>query len=66
MSATHSAAIVQKHLVLQNRSRHLHIPQFHILILAWSRLVILYGGGRPIPLSPRQRKTDGLCPVASV
>jgi hypothetical protein len=43
MSATHSAAIAQSHLRLQNRTRHLSIPQYHILILAWSALVILYG-----------------------
>lgn len=43
MSATHSAAIAQNHFLLQNRSKHLNIPQYHILILAWSALVILYG-----------------------
>jgi hypothetical protein len=43
MSATHSAAIAQSHSLLQNRSKHLNIPQYHILILAWSALVILYG-----------------------
>jgi hypothetical protein len=43
MPATHSAAIAQSHLFLQNQSRQLNIPLYHILILAWSALVILYG-----------------------
>jgi hypothetical protein len=43
MPVTHSAAIFQHHLLLQNRSKHFGIPQYHILILAWSALVILYG-----------------------
>ena len=43
MPVTHSAAIAQHHLFLQNRSKHLSIPLYHILILAWSALVILYG-----------------------
>lgn len=43
MSATHSAAVAQSHFLLQNRSKQLNIPQYHILILAWSALVILYG-----------------------
>jgi hypothetical protein len=43
MSSTHSAAIAQNHLLLQHRLKHLKIPQYHILILAWSALVILYG-----------------------
>jgi hypothetical protein len=43
MSATHSAAIAQIHLHLQNRSKHFNVPQYHILILAWSAFVILYG-----------------------
>jgi hypothetical protein len=43
MPAAHSAAIAQSHLYLQNQSRQLNIPLYHILILAWSALVILYG-----------------------
>jgi len=43
MSATHSAAIAQIHLILQNWSKHLNVPPYHILILAWSAFVILYG-----------------------
>lgn len=43
MPVTHSAAIAQHHLFLQNRSKRLSIPLYHILILAWSALVILYG-----------------------
>jgi len=43
MPITPSAAIAHRHLLLQNRSKHLSIPLYHILILAWSVLVILYG-----------------------
>jgi hypothetical protein len=43
MSATHSTAVAQSHFLSQNRSKQLNIPQYHILILAWSALVILYG-----------------------
>jgi hypothetical protein len=43
MFVTHSAAIAHHHLLLQNRSKHLSIPLYHILILAWSAFVILYG-----------------------
>jgi hypothetical protein len=49
MPVTHSAAIAQNHLFLQNRSKHLSIPLYHILILAWSALVILYGETSLIP-----------------
>jgi len=43
MPVNYSAAVVQKHFHLQNRSKQLSIPLYHILILAWSALVILYG-----------------------
>ena len=43
MSATHSAAIAQNHFLLPTRSKHLSVPQYDILILAWSALVILCG-----------------------
>lgn len=49
MPVTHSAAIAQHHLFLQNRSKHFSIPLYHILILAWSALVILYGETGLIP-----------------
>jgi len=49
MPVTHSVAIAQQHLFLQNRSKHLSIPLYHILILAWSALVILYGESCLIP-----------------
>jgi hypothetical protein len=61
MSATHSAAIAQIHFLLQNRSKHLNVPQYHILILAWSALVILYGEpGLSPPLPGTQRKLTAL------
>jgi len=43
MSATHSAAIAQSHFLYKIGQKQLNIPQYHILILAWSALVILYG-----------------------
>lgn len=60
MSATHSAAIAQNHFLLQNRSKHLNIPQYHILILAWSALVILYGETGLSIFSGTQRKMAAL------
>lgn len=47
MSDTHSAAITQNHLLFQNQFKQLNIPQYHILILAWSAFVILYGESGP-------------------
>jgi hypothetical protein len=47
MPDTHSAVISQNHLLFQNRFKQLDIPQYHILILAWSALVILYGESGP-------------------
>jgi hypothetical protein len=37
--------------LFRNQSKHLSIPQYHILILAWCALVILYGepGLSPTP-----------------
>jgi hypothetical protein len=63
MPATHSAAVVQEHKLLQNRSTHFDIPQYHILILAWSALVILYGETGLSPPS-RNSRTDGFETVA--
>jgi hypothetical protein len=39
----------------RNQSKHLNIPQYHILILAWCALVILYGepGLNPTPATQR-------------
>jgi hypothetical protein len=36
-------AVAAKYFLARNRSKLLSIPQYHILILAWSALVILYG-----------------------
>jgi hypothetical protein len=47
MSDTHSAPITQNLLLFQNRFKQFNIPQYHILILAWSALVILYGEPGP-------------------
>jgi hypothetical protein len=66
MPIPHSAAIAQKHLLLQNRSKHLSIPLYHILILAWSALFILYGEtGLPPPFFSRYQEKDGVGSVAS-
>jgi hypothetical protein len=43
MSVKNSVVITRKHFHLQNRSKRLYIPQYHILILAWCALFILYG-----------------------
>ncbi len=47
MATTHAAVIVQNYFFLRNRFKYLTIPQYHILILAWSALVILYGVAVP-------------------
>jgi len=60
MPVTHSAAIARIHLLLQNRSQHLSIPLNHILILAWSALVILYGKSGLSPPFLKQSLEDGL------
>jgi hypothetical protein len=65
MSTTHSAAIAQSHLRLQHRTRHLSIPQYHILILAWSALVILYGETGPAPLFQPSNEKYGFDTSAS-
>jgi hypothetical protein len=65
MSTTHSAAIAQSHLRLQHRTRHLSIPQYHILILAWSALVILYGETGLAPLFPPSSGKVGVDTLAS-
>jgi hypothetical protein len=64
MSATHSAAIAQNHILLQHRSNHLNVPQYHILILAWSALVILYGEPGLSRPSRNTANTDGYLPAA--
>jgi hypothetical protein len=60
MPVTHSAAIAQQHhLFLQNRSKRLSIPLYHILILAWNSLVILYGETGLSPPFLKQSLKDG-------
>jgi hypothetical protein len=44
--------------LFRNRRKLLSIPQYHILILAWCALVILYGETAYAPL-PDKAKCDG-------
>jgi len=43
MSGKYFDAVTPKFFLFRNQSKHLSIPQYHILILAWCALVILYG-----------------------
>jgi hypothetical protein len=43
MFVKHSAVVPQHSLVILNQPQNLNIPHYHILILAWSALFILYG-----------------------
>ena len=47
-----------KFFLFRNQSKHLSIPQYHILILAWCALVILYGEPGLSP-TPGQAEHDG-------
>jgi hypothetical protein len=51
MSVKYFDAPALKFFLFRNQSKHLNIPQYHILILAWCALVILYGksGLNPTP-----------------
>ncbi len=51
MSVTYFDTTTPKFFLFRNQSRRLSIPHYHILILAWCALVILYGntGLRPTP-----------------
>ena len=46
-----SILLPRKFFLFRNQSKRLSIPQYHILILAWCALVILYGetGLSPTP-----------------
>ena len=65
MPVTQSAAVSQHHFFLQNRPKHLNVPIYHILILAWSALVILYGETGLIHFFPPCGGKGGFGPVAS-
>jgi len=56
MSVKHSIAVPQHSHVLQNRLQNPNIPQYHILILAWSALVVLYGETELSPPPGRSEK----------
>jgi hypothetical protein len=56
MSVKHSVVVPQHSLVFLNQPQHLNIPQYHILILAWSALVILYGEADSSPLPGHSEK----------
>jgi hypothetical protein len=47
MSVTYFDFTTPKFFLFRNRSKNLSIPQYHILILAWCALVILYGETGP-------------------
>jgi hypothetical protein len=51
MSVKYFDFTTPKFYLFRNRSKLLSIPQYHILILAWCALVILYGesGLSPTP-----------------
>jgi hypothetical protein len=49
MSVKHPVVVPQHFHVFQNKPQNLNIPQYHILILAWSALVVLYGETDPTP-----------------
>jgi len=51
MSVKYFDPTTPKFFLFRNQSKHLSIPQYHILILAWCALVILYGetGLSPTP-----------------
>ena len=56
MSVKHSILVPQHSRVHQNQIQNRNIPQYHILILAWCALVVLYGEtGLSLP-SRTQRK----------
>jgi hypothetical protein len=56
MSVKHSVVVPQQSHVLENQIQNLNIPQYHILILAWCALVVLYGETGLSPPSRTQRK----------
>jgi hypothetical protein len=45
-----------KFFLFRNLSKRLSIPQYHILILAWCALVILYGEPGPSPTPGHSEK----------
>jgi hypothetical protein len=51
MSVKYFDTTTLKFFLFRNQSKRLSIPQYHILILAWCALVILYGETalRPTP-----------------
>jgi hypothetical protein len=56
MSVKHSILAPQHSHVFQSKLQNPNIPQYHILILAWSALVVLYGETGLSPPSRTQRK----------
>jgi len=51
MSIKNSVVVPKPLSVFLTPSKNLNIPQYHILILAWSALIILYGEYDPPPFS---------------
>jgi hypothetical protein len=58
MSVKYFDATTAKYFLFRNQSKRLSIPQYHILILAWCALVILYGETDPLP-TPGHSENDG-------
>ena len=56
MSVKSFDATSLKFFLYRNQSKHLSIPQYHILILAWCALVILYGEPGLIPAPGHSEK----------
>ena len=55
MSVKYFDFTTPKFFLFRNQSKRLCIPQYHILILAWCALVILYGETGLSPPSQTQR-----------
>jgi|GWRWMinimDraft_11_1066019.scaffolds.fasta_scaffold348385_1 hypothetical protein len=59
MSVKYFDTTTPKFFLFRNQSKRLSIPQYHILILAWCALVILYGETGLSP-TPNIAKNNGL------
>ena len=56
MSIYYFDTATPKFFLFRNQSKRLSIPQYHILILAWCALVILYGEPGPSPTPGHSEK----------
>ena len=65
MSVKYFDFTTPKFFLFRNQSKHLSIPHYHILILAWCALVILYGetGLSPLPDTAKNDVFLGCLPL---